>query len=204
MKMKIILSVISDVKPNSPITQNLSFTDLDYLAELLMADTLALQEDFQRKSAAILEQEMRLHANVGKILALECEVKGLRASENILERDLCMVFNDIELLDQEVNKMDKDSSSYICKCLPKPNQSYLNVLLGISGTIEDIRKSVENASSEASHFSQSNSAFWTVVSKFISMYFKILENCEVRLLKCQDRIGEVSQALEAFHNPLKM
>lgn len=157
--MSNFLGVISDAKPNSQIKPNISFADLDYLTELLMADTLALEEDFRRKSEDVNEQEMRLHANVVQIHALDNEIKYLKAQDNGLEKYLCLIFNDIEKLEQEVNEMGKQSSNFICKCLPKQSTSYLGTLLSVSTAVEEIRKSVENSSSEASFFNQNNSAF---------------------------------------------
>lgn len=164
------LGVISDSKPISPIIQNLSFADLDNLAELLMADTNALEEDFQRQSEAILQQEMRLHANVEQILALEHEIKILRAGDNILDRDLCIVFNDIENLDKEISKMSS-SSNYICKCAPKSSKSYLKSLLKASEIMGNLRNSVETASSEATFLNQHYSVFVSFLK--LNVYFKL-------------------------------
>lgn len=156
--MSNFLGVISDSKPNSPINQNPSFADLEYFTELLMADTVAMEEDFQRKSQAIIEHEMRLHANIEEIQALELEIRTLKAKDNILEKELCMIFNDVDILDQEFQKIDKNSINYICKC-PPPTVPYLSSLITFSGTIEDVRYFVENASSEAVHLNQHNSVF---------------------------------------------
>lgn len=67
LKMSNFLGVISNEKPNSPITENLSFTDLEYQTELLFMDTLSLEEDFKRKSEAIVEQEILMLKNVEQV-----------------------------------------------------------------------------------------------------------------------------------------
>lgn len=157
--MSNFLGVISDSKPVSPVVQNLSFAELEYFTELLMADTISLVDDFQRKSEAIKEQEIKLNKNIEKILALEQEIKILKANDNILEGYLCVVCNEIEMLDQEVIKMNRNPSKYICKCIPKPYGSYLESLVKISGNVENIRNTVETASVEASQMNHYQSVF---------------------------------------------